>query len=156
MGRKSKYSKEVKLSIVKRYLNGKGSIKSLARELNCGSSVLFRWIKKYQVFGINAFDTSCKNASYTKDFKERIILDYLNDGKSYDYLAIKYHILSSSTIIKWVKDYNSHVELKDYILGGEDIYMTNSRKITKEERIVIILLKLTNHSDYADQLFRYP
>ena len=26
----------------------------------------------------------------------------------------------------------------------------------KKLAIVIILLKLTNHSDYADQLFRYP
>ncbi len=33
MGRKSKYSKEIKLSIVKRYLAGEGSIVSLAREI---------------------------------------------------------------------------------------------------------------------------
>lgn len=148
MGRKSKYSKEVKLSIVKRYLNSEGSIESLAREINCGCSVLFRWIKKYQAFGVNAFDTSCKNASYTKDFKERIVLDYLNGGGSYDDLATKYHILSSSTIIKWVKDYNSHIELKDYIPGGEDIYMAKSRKVNKEERIEIVKYCLEHNLDY--------
>ena len=63
-------------------------------------------------------------------------------------MAIKYHILSSSTIIKWVKDYNRHVELKDYIPGGEDIYMTNSRKITKEERIEIVKYCLEHDLNY--------
>ena len=148
MGRKSKYSKEVKLSIVKRYLNSEGLIESLAGEINCGCSVLFRWIKKYQAFGVNAFDTSCKNTSYKKDFKERIVLDYLNGGGSYDDLATKYHILSSSTIIKWVKDYNSHIELKDYIPGGEDIYMAKSRKVNKEERIEIVKYCLEHDLDY--------
>ena len=71
MGRKSKYSKEIKLSIVKRYLAGEGSIVSLAREINSDESVVWGWVKKYQAFGENTFNTSYKNASYTKDFKEK-------------------------------------------------------------------------------------
>ena len=46
MGRKSKYSKELKLGIVKRYLNGEGSTYTLAREINSVDSVVLRWIKK--------------------------------------------------------------------------------------------------------------
>lgn len=42
---------------------------------------------------------------------------YLNGEGSLDDLAIKYNISSNSTIIKWIKDYNSHMELKDYIPG---------------------------------------
>ena len=63
-------------------------------------------------------------------------------------MATKYHILSSSTIIKWVKDYNSHIELKDYIPGGEDIYMAKSRKVNKEERIEIVKYCLEHDLDY--------
>lgn len=91
MERKSKYLKELKLSIVKRYLDDVGSTISLAKEINTKKSVVSNWIKKYQAFGENAFNTSNTNASYTKDFKEQVVLDYLNGGGSYDDLAIKYH-----------------------------------------------------------------
>lgn len=148
MGRKSKYSKELKLSIVKRYLNGEGSTASLAREVNSDESVVWGWVKKYQAFGENTFNTSYKNASYTKDFKEQVVLDYLNGGGSYNDLAIKYHIPSRETLRKWVNDYNSHIELKDYIPGGEDIYMAKSRKVNKEERIEIVKYCLEHDMDY--------
>ncbi|MCB6706821.1 transposase [[Clostridium] saccharogumia] len=48
--------------------------------------------KKYQTFGESAFDTSATNTSYTKNFKEQIVLDYLNGGGSYNDLATKYHV----------------------------------------------------------------
>ncbi len=63
-------------------------------------------------------------------------------------MAIKYHIPSSSSIKKWVKLYNSHMELKNYIPRGEDIYMTKSRKVNKEERIEIVKYCLENDMDY--------
>ena len=148
MGRKSKYSKELKLSIVKRYFAGEGSTVSLSREIGTYDTVVNEWIKLYQAFGENAFDESKSNASYTKEFKEIVVLAYLNGEGSYRDLAIKYHISSSSPIKKWVKDYNSHIELKDYIPGGEDIYMTKSRKVNKEERIEIVKYCLEHDCDY--------
>ena len=44
--------------------------------------------------------------------------------------------------------YNSNIELKDYIPGGEDIYMVKSRKVNKEERIEIIKYCLEHDMDY--------
>lgn len=44
--------------------------------------------------------------------------------------------------------YNSHIELKDYIPGGEDIYMTKSRKVNKEERIEMVKYCLEHDMDY--------
>lgn len=148
MGRKSQYSKELKLYIVKRYLNGEGSIKGLAKEINTGKTVVHRWIKKYQASGESAFDPPDTNVSYTKEFKKQIVLAYLNGDGSYLDLAIKYNIPGESTIIKWVNDYNSHIELKDYIPAGEDIYMAKSRKVNKEERIEIVKYCLKHDKDY--------
>lgn len=148
MGRKSKYSKEQKLSIVKRYLAGEGSTASLAREINSDESVVWGWIKKYQAFGENAFDLIKNNNLYTKEFKELVVLDYLNGGGSYNDLAIKYHIPSRETLRKWVNDYNSHIELKNYIPGGKNIYMAKSRKVNKEERIEIVKYCLEHDMDY--------
>lgn len=134
--------------MVKRYLSGEGSLYTLAKELYCDHSVLRRWVKMYEAFGESAFDTSTTNASYTKEFKEKVVLDYLNEGGSYINLAIKYGLSSPSSIKRWVKDYNSHIELKDYIPGGEDIYMTKSRKVNKEERIEIVKYCLEHDLDY--------
>ena len=72
MGRKSKYSKELKLSIVKRYLNGEGSTVSLAKEINSVDSVILRWIKKYQALGESAFDIHDTNTSYTSELRNRL------------------------------------------------------------------------------------
>ena len=72
MGRKSKYSKELKLSIVKRYLDGEGSTASLAEEINTANEVVSNWVKQYKAFGENAFDTSSKNTFYIKNNKRKV------------------------------------------------------------------------------------
>ena len=148
MGRKSKFSKELKLSIVKRYFNGEGSTYSLADEIATNKGVVRRWVKKYNAFGESAFDDLKSNNAYTKPFKQMVVDAYLNGEGSLYELAIKYNIPSDSTIIKWIKDYNSHIELKDYIPGGEDIYMAKSRKVNKEERIEIVKYCLAHDLDY--------
>lgn len=148
MGRKNKYSKEVKLNIVKRYLNGEKSFRALADELHTSSSLIQRWVRMYKEYGEAAFDTNQSNNIYTKQFKHKVVLAYLNGDGSYADLVVKYNISSDSTIIKWVNDYNSHIELKDYIPGGEDIYMAKSRKVNKEERIEIVKYCLEHDMDY--------
>ena len=70
MGRKNKYLKELKLSIVKRYLEGEGSTISLAKEINTSGNIVGNWVKKYNAFGESAFDISNTNASYTKNLKK--------------------------------------------------------------------------------------
>ena len=92
MRRKSKRSKKLRLSIVKRYLDGEESTVSLAKEINTNKWCSGQLDKKYQTFGESAFDTSATNTSYTKNFKEQILLDYLNGGGSYNDLATKYHV----------------------------------------------------------------
>lgn len=148
MGRVPKYSNEIKLIIVKRYLNGEGSYESLAKEINAHCTTVEAWVKKYKSYGESAFDLQKNNNSYTKEFKELVVLDYLNGGGSYCSLSLKYKIPSDTTIQGWVKDYNSHIELKDYIPGGEDIYMAKSRKVNKEERIEIVNYCLDHNLDY--------
>ena len=149
MGRKNKCSKEMKLNIVKKYLSGDGSYTTLAKEANVHFTVVRRWVKKYEAYGENAFNSTRTNASYTKEFKEKLVLDYLNGTGSYIDIAIKYNIPSHSTVEKWVKDYNSHIELKDYIPGGKEIYMAKSRKVSKEERIEIVRYCIEHNLDYV-------
>ena len=138
----------MKLNIVKRYLNGEKSFRALADELHTSNSLIQRWVRMYKEYGEAAFDTNQSNNIYTKQFKHKVVLAYLNGDGSYADLMVKYNISSDSTIIKWVNDYNSHIELKDYIPGGEDIYMAKSRKVNKEERIEIVKYCLEHDMDY--------
>lgn len=48
-----------------------------------------------------------------------------------------------------MKDYNSHIELKDYIAGGKEIYMTKRRKVSKDERIEIAKYCIEHNLDYV-------
>lgn len=147
MSRKSQYSKELKIKTVKRYLNGESSQLSLAKEVGTNETVIRKWVLKYKNYGDTAFDTSNTNASYTKEFKEKVVLSYLNGEGSYLQLAIRFNIPTDSIIIKWVKSYNSHIELKDYIPGG-DVYMTKSRKVKQAERLEIVKYCMENDLDY--------
>ena len=89
MGRKIKYSKELKLSIIRRYLNGEGSYKSLGDEIGIDKSCIRKWVIKYQAFGESVFNESHSNPSYTKELKEQIdelMNQYANeeiDGDTY-------------------------------------------------------------------------
>jgi transposase-like protein len=75
MGRKAKYSKELKLKIVKRYLKGESAI-SLANEYGMPKSMaenIRQWARRFEAMGEGGFDYSKTNNSYSKDLKEKII-----------------------------------------------------------------------------------
>ena len=148
MGRKRKYTKEFKIRVVQQYLNGEGSSITLGKKYGINGDMILRWIRKYKTHGEKAFDYTKTNTAYTKEFKTKVVLEYLNAESSATELMIKYNIPSDSTILKWVKDYNSHIGLKDYIPGGKEIYMTKSRKVNKEERIEIVKYCLDHDLDY--------
>ena len=77
MGRKAKYSKELKIEIIKRYLNGE-SATSLANKYNISTAEIVRkWVLKYNE-GIEIKDYDPKGDVYTMKarkttFEERCI-----------------------------------------------------------------------------------
>ena len=156
MGRKAKYSKELKLEIVKRYLNGESNV-SLCNEYKIpygNGMTILRWFKKYKSHGETAFDERLGNNSYSKEFKKQVITDYLTGKGSLDDIANKYNIPSSSIVIKWVKKYNNGIEIKSYNPKG-DVYTMKSRKTTFEERKEIVKYVLTNDLDYKGAADKY-
>jgi transposase-like protein len=157
MSRKSKFTKEQKIELVKRYDNGEGSFESLAKDFNVGCSTLKSWVHKYHTYGESAFDFKKKNSSYTKEFKEEVVQAYLNGEGSYQDLALKYNIASHSSILNWVMVYNNPEGLKDYCPQG-DVYKMKSRKTKKEERIEIVKYCLDHDKDYKTtaKVFNVP
>ena len=49
----AKYSKEYKVKIVKAYLAGKGGTEKLSKQYHVARTLLQRWIKAYQKFGVD-------------------------------------------------------------------------------------------------------
>ena len=56
MGRKNKYTKDIKVKAIKEYLAGKKSIREISNELDCNKSVLRRWIVLYKECGSQIFE----------------------------------------------------------------------------------------------------
>lgn len=139
MGRKVKYSKELKLEIIKKYTKGE-SATALAHEYNMSASMrreILRWFHRY------------------KELKEQIIREYLEGKDSFEDISNKYNILSSTIVINWVKKYNEGIEIKAYYPKG-DVYTIKSRKTTFEERLEIVNYALTNSVKEAADKYIVP
>ena len=153
MGRKTKYSKELKLEIIKRYNKGE-SASALANEYNCSCDRIFKWSRKYNVLGESAFDVSSTNKSYSKEIKEQVIKEYLEGKDSFEGLANKYNISSDEIVRQWFLKYNNGMEIKDYNPKG-DVYTMKSRKTTLEEKLEIVNYVLSNDNDYKGAADKY-
>lgn len=76
MGKKAKFSKEVKITACENYKKGKGLFGSIAKEVGCGKPVFIKWYYDYIIHGEAIFDDKPKNASYTMEFKQELKLRY--------------------------------------------------------------------------------
>lgn len=152
MGRKAKYSKEVKISACEKYKNGKGSFDVISKEVGCASSMLKKWFYDYINHGETIFDEKPRNASYTKEFKLKVIKDALNS--SLFAVSSKYGI-SKSVVRSWFISYNNGETIKDYSPCGE-VYTMKFRRTTFEERIDIVRYALENNYKEAADTYSVP
>jgi len=154
---KPKYTSEQKIKACEGYLSGKKSAIKLAEELNLGKSGDHRiriWAAKYSAYGSGAFEYTGKNASYSKEFKEKVVKEYLSGKDSISNLCIKYNISSTSVLRKWILKYNNHMELKDYDPKLE-VYMNDTLKTTYEERLEIVKDCLSHDRDIKGTALKY-
>ena len=153
MGRKARYSAEEKISAVQEYLDGKGSMKTIAQRLGIAFQSFKQWIKNYEAMGIDAFKTN-HNKHYSKAEKEQAVAAYLAGEGSHMEICQKFKILSTSQLRSWIKKYNSHEKLKSSGTGGT-VIMTKGRKTTFEERIEIASYCISHDHNYADTATKF-
>ena len=137
MGRKAKYTFELKLKAAQDYLSGKKSASDIAFELGMGKygdNRIRQWASLYKANGQEALKPKERNSSYSKEFKEQVVQDYVQNGLSPYELATKYNIPSKTVIDQWIKRYNNHIEQRDYC-PHQEVYMAERKKTTKEERM---------------------
>ena len=152
-----KYNKELKLAMCEKYKNGI-SLSEIIKECNLPTSMartIKEWYRKYEEYGEDVFNNEIKKkTNYSKEFKAKIIEEYLYKGlSSYD-LSIKYNISSSSVVRGWIRKYNDGVELMEFN-PKKGVYTMKSRKTTLEERIEIVNYVLANDNDYKGAAEKY-
>ena len=89
MDKRSRFTKEEKLAIVKRYLEGSIGITSLAREVGCSVWVLRQWVHGYEYLKEDYFRDTSKQRSYTIEFKKQVV-EYYFKTYSLRYSACKF------------------------------------------------------------------
>ena len=154
MGRKNKYSKEIKIKVVKEYIKGIKSLGNIAYDLGCHKETVRGWVMMYKEYGADIFDDKPDNQSYTKEFKEKVVKEYLDGKGSIADLKTKYKIFGYNTLRSWILKYNNDIILTDYKPIIE-VYTMKSRKVSYEERIKIVNYCLANNHDYKGAAVKY-
>ena len=111
MGRKSKISNELKIELVKKILEGKGTIQGLAKEHGIAKSSLMTWKKKYLEIGEESIMVEDKNRHYPREVKEKAVQSYLNNEGSLFEICKKYEIASVSVLNYWIRDYRRSIDV---------------------------------------------
>lgn len=148
---KRNHSKEFKLKVLKEHEEG-ASFYSLEKKYGITLGSVKRWNSAFKAHGEDVLARQNSNlCRYTAEFKKEVVVDYLSGGGSGQSVAVKYGIHAESTVLKWVDQYNSHVELTESRKVGGYL-MTKDikpRKTTLEERIRIVDYCIANSNDYS-------
>ena len=103
---KKKYSTEVKLEIVEKYLKGKIGLKQLANEYHvCSKADIQKWVAAYEHHGVQGLCTV--NYTYTGKFKVYVVEYMQNTGASIRQTAAYFNIPSPRTVASWQRIYNT-------------------------------------------------
>jgi len=153
VGRKSRISKEQKISACVEYKRGIKSASQITSDLNIGHKTIYVWYKLYLEYGNSAFDEKKYNRSYSNEFKQQIVSQYYREQLSLEDIAVKNNI-SRSVVSGWIKKYNSGEQLEDYNPLPE-VYTMANRKTTTKERIEIVKYVLANSKDYKIAASKY-
>lgn len=112
-------------------------------------------VHKYRIHGTGALVVKTRNTSYSSEFKIRCVEEFLSGKGSLEYITSKYNISSDSVLRRWIKKYNSNIELKDYN-PKQEVYMASAkRKTTLEERKEIVAYCIENGCDYKNTAAKF-
>ena len=97
----TKYSTELKIEIVSKYLNHEDSIKGLAKQYNIHWTLIRRWVDKAKCQGLAALSVKHTKTTYSSDFRLNVVRYYLTHSIGVSKVVIlKYTIGLKSSMKK--------------------------------------------------------
>ena len=152
---KLKHSPEWMLERVQEYLQGLGSYELIAKNNNISVFNIKKWVRRYLIHGASVFCAKTKNASYSKDFKIKCVELVISGKSTVDDIVAEYNISDSCVLRRWIKKYNSNIELKDYD-PKQEVYMASAkRKTTLKERKEIAEYCIEHNNDYKNTAAKF-
>ena len=144
-----KISPEEKIQWMKKILQKKESISSVASKIGVYYTTVDKWLRNYKAIGPEAFFR--KGHTYrTPAQKEAAVFDYLSGKGSLRDICARHKISDAQILRRWIMKYNSH----DKETGGRPI-MTKGRKTSFEERIEIVEYCIAHDHNYTATAEKY-
>ena len=109
MFKRSKYNYEFRLRCVKAVLQGKGSVKFIAKANGINYSNLRLWIRFYEHYGKSGLNPRVKQ-DYDLSFKLSVLAAIDEEFLSLRSACVRFNIPSESVIINWQRAYNLNGE----------------------------------------------
>ncbi|MBU8914926.1 helix-turn-helix domain-containing protein [Bacillus sp. FJAT-29953] len=152
MSKRSKYSSEEKYQILMKYVDGEMSSSSLIKEYKISLFTLQSWKDKYELYGIDGLKESHGWKEYSDELRQSAIQDYLSGNYSKLEICRKYKV-SRGALNVWIKNYNNHKETRQ--THRRKSLMSQSRKLTFEEKVEAVHLCVKNGHDYSAVMDKY-
>ena len=145
----AKYRTELKIKVVKEYLEGNISYPQISDKYCIPSETIIRkWVNAYKSQGYEGLKVKRKNTQYTLEFKLNVVNLYLTGEMSYQSLANELKINNPSMITRWVNDFREKgIEGLKPKKRGRPSKMPKSQKKSKDTKIE----STTNISDSENQ-----
>lgn len=89
MGRKSKFSPEIKLECVQQYISGVGSAELCKQYGILDSKTITKWVGIYRRDGAAGLITPSVNKRYSSELKQKVIAEYRSGQASLSQLCLK-------------------------------------------------------------------
>jgi len=108
----------------------------------------------YKANGPSALEDRDGFNTYTKEFKEKVVKEFLESKTYLRVIARKYKIPSARTVRNWIIKYTNGEATKAYDPKPE-VYTMKYRKTTHEERILIVKDCIQNQLNYKQTAQKY-
>ena len=157
MSRKSKIDPALKVELVEKYLRDEIGIREAGRQAGLsgnGTEAFRKWIDIYRNEGSVGLLKQEHNKQYPLELKIAAVNDYLEGNGSLQTVAARYGLRSKHPLQNWLKEYNTHGEIRSRRSGGESC-MSKARNTTYEERLEIVQDCLVNDRNYRTTALKY-
>ncbi|MCD8799643.1 transposase [Mammaliicoccus sciuri] len=126
---RKKYEFKFKLKLVKEYLEGHQSYRTIALKYGVSSwSVLRIWVNQYKEFGEEGLELKSRNTVYTSEFKLSVLKFRQDNMLSYQDTANHFRIINTIIIANWQRKFDEKCRLDiDNKQKGRSHNMTKKR-----------------------------
>ena len=151
--RTTKHNLNQRLEIVNKALSGEPMM-GLVKQYQVDRTTIRRWIRNYELDGIEGLKDTHHWHHYSTEFKLRVVEDYLNHQLTVSMCCKKYHISSESVLRLWVSRYTSGKTLST--IGGPTTMKRKSpKKFSYDERLKIVHDTITHDKNYQMEIEKY-